>query len=151
MDQIDKKILNALQQNGKLQNNELAQLVGLSASPCLRRVKQLEDDGVIDRYVALLNPHKINLGLTVFARIWLKGQDAKTVNAFVDAIQDMPEVVECQLMAGDCDFFLRIVVGDLEDYRRFQIHHLTQIASVQNVKTEIPLQAVKQTTELPLL
>lgn len=151
MDQIDKKILNALQHNGKLQNNELAQLVGLSASPCLRRVKQLEDDGVIDRYVALLNPHKINLGLTVFARIWLKGQDAKTVNAFVDAIQDMPEVVECQLMAGDCDFFLRIVVGDLEDYRRFQIHHLTQIASVQNVKTEIPLQAVKQTTELPLL
>lgn len=151
MDQIDKKILNALQHNGKLQNNELAQLVGLSASPCLRRVKQLEDDGVIDRYVALLNPHKINLGLTVFARIWLKGQDAKTVNAFVDAIQDMPEVVECQLMAGDCDFFLRIVVGDLEDYRGFQIHHLTQIASVQNVKTEIPLQAVKQTTELPLL
>lgn len=150
MDQIDKKILNALQRNGKLQNNELAQLVGLSPSPCLRRVKQLEEEGVIDRYVALLNPQKIDLGLTVFARIWLKGQDAKTVNAFVDAIQTMPEVVECQLMAGDCDFFLRIVVGDLEDYRRFQIHHLTQIPSVQNVKTEIPLQTVKKTTELPL-
>lgn len=150
MDQIDKKILNALQRNGKLQNNELAQLVGLSPSPCLRRVKQLEEAGVIDRYVALLNPQKIDLGLTVFARIWLKGQDAKTVNAFVDAIQTMPEVVECQLMAGDCDFFLRIVVGDLEDYRHFQIHHLTQIPSVQNVKTEIPLQTVKKTTELPL-
>lgn len=150
MDQIDKKILRALQQNGKLQNNELAQLVGLSASPCLRRVKQLEDDGVIDRYVALLNPQKIDLGLTVFARIWLKGQDAETVNAFVEAIQNMPEVVECHLMAGDCDFFLRIVVRDLEDYRRFQIHHLTQISSVQNVKTEIPLQSVKKTTELPL-
>ena len=86
----------------------------------------------------------------MFARIWLKGQDAKTVNDFVAAIQTMPEVVECQLMAGDCDFFLRIVVADLEAYRKFQIHHLTQIASVQNVKTEIPLQAVKQTTALPL-
>lgn len=150
MDQIDKKILTALQRNGKLQNNELAQIVGLSPSPCLRRVKQLEEEGVIDRYVALLNPQKIQLGLTVFARIWLKGQDAQTVNAFVDAIQNMPEVVECQLMAGDCDFFLRIVVKDLEDYRRFQIYHLTQIVSVQNVKTEIPLQTVKKTTELPL-
>lgn len=150
MDQRDKRILQALQQNGKLQNNELAQLVGLSPSPCLRRVKQLEDEGYIEKYVALLNQSKLNLSLTVFARIWLKGQDAKTVNDFVAAIQTMPEVVECQLMAGDCDFFLRIVVADLEAYRKFQIHHLTQIASVQNVKTEIPLQAVKQTTALPL-
>lgn len=150
MDQIDKRILQVLQQNGKLQNNELAQLVGLSPSPCLRRVKQLEDEGYIEKYVALLNQSKLNLSLTVFARIWLKGQDAKTVNDFVAAIQTMPEVVECQLMAGDCDFFLRIVVADLEAYRKFQIHHLTQIASVQNVKTEIPLQAVKQTTALPL-
>nr|WP_283773021.1 Lrp/AsnC family transcriptional regulator [Acinetobacter amyesii] len=142
--------MQALQQNGKLQNNELAQLVGLSPSPCLRRVRQLEDEGYIEKYVALLNQSKLNLSLTVFARIWLKGQDAKTVNDFVAAIQTMPEVVECQLMAGDCDFFLRIVVADLEAYRKFQIHHLTQIASVQNVKTEIPLQAVKQTTALPL-
>ncbi|MCL6242568.1 Lrp/AsnC family transcriptional regulator [Acinetobacter amyesii] len=147
---MDKRILQALQQNGKLQNNELAQLVGLSPSPCLRRVRQLEDEGYIEKYVALLNQSKLNLSLTVFARIWLKGQDAKTVNDFVAAIQTMPEVVECQLMAGDCDFFLRIVVADLEAYRKFQIHHLTQIASVQNVKTEIPLQAVKQTTALPL-
>lgn len=68
---------------------ELAQIVGLSPSPCLRRVKQLEDDGIIEKYVAPLNPQKVNLGLTVFARIWLKGQDAKTVNAFVEAIQSM--------------------------------------------------------------
>ena len=150
MDQLDKRILQALQQNGKLQNNELALQVGLSASPCLRRVKQLEDEGYIEKYVALLNPQKMNLGLTVFARIWLKGQDAETVNAFVDAIRKMPEVVECQLMAGDCDFFLRIVVADLDAYRRFQIERLNKISSIQNVKTEIPLQKVKQTTELPL-
>ena len=151
MDLIDKRILQALQRNGRLQNVELAQIVGLSPSPCLRRVKQLEDDGIIEKYVALLNPQKVNLGLTVFARIWLKGQDAKTVNAFVDAIQSMEEVVECQLMAGDCDFFLRIMVADLDAYRKFQIQRLNKIASIQNVKTEIPLQKIKQTTALPLL
>lgn len=74
LDQTDRRILRALQQNGKLQNNELAEQIGLSASPCLRRVKQLEDEGIIDRYVALVNPQKVNLGLTVFARIWLKSQ-----------------------------------------------------------------------------
>ena len=138
MDHIDKRILLEIQRNGRLQNVELAQKVGLSPSPCLRRVKQLEDDGIIEKYVALLNPQKINLGLTVFARIWLKGQDEKTVNAFVDAIQSMDEVVECQLMAGDCDFFLRIIVADLDAYRKFQIQRLNKISSIQNVKTEIP-------------
>ncbi len=150
MDHLDRRILHELQQHGKLQNNELAQRVGLSASPCLRRVKQLEDDGVIEKYVALLNPQKVNLALTVFARVWLKSQEPAVVDQFVDAIQDMSEVVECQLMAGDCDFFLRIVVADLDAYRKFQIHHLTQIPCIQSVKTEIPLQTVKSTTALPL-
>ena len=151
MDLIDKRILWEVQRNGRLQNVDLAQKVGLSPSPCLRRVKQLEDDGIIEKYVALLNPQKINLGLTVFARIWLKGQDEKTVNAFVEAIQSMDEVVECQLMAGDCDFFLRIMVADLDAYRQFQIQRLNKISSIQNVKTEIPMQKIKQTTALPIL
>ncbi|WP_336930845.1 Lrp/AsnC family transcriptional regulator [Acinetobacter tandoii] len=150
MDKIDRRILQTLQQDGKLANNELAQQVGLSASPCLRRVKQLEDAGIIEKYVALVNPQKVNLGLTVFARIWLKGQDAKTVNHFIDSVREIPEIVECQLMAGDCDFFLRIVVSDLDAYRKFQIQHLNKITGIQNVKTEIPLQSIKQTTELPL-
>jgi DNA-binding Lrp family transcriptional regulator len=150
MDKIDRRILQTLQQDGKLANNELAQRVGLSASPCLRRVKQLEDTGIIEKYVALVNPQKVNLGLTVFARIWLKGQDAKTVNHFIDSVRGIPEIVECQLMAGDCDFFLRIVVSDLDAYRKFQIQHLNKITGIQNVKTEIPLQSIKQTTELPL-
>ncbi|MHA3890634.1 Lrp/AsnC family transcriptional regulator [Acinetobacter sp. GXMZU3951] len=150
MDKIDRRILQTLQRDGKLANNELAQRVGLSASPCLRRVKQLEDLGIIEKYVALVNPQKVNLGLTVFARIWLKGQDAKTVNHFIDSVREIPEIVECQLMAGDCDFFLRIVVSDLDAYRKFQIQHLNKITGIQNVKTEIPLQSIKQTTELPL-
>ncbi len=150
LDHLDKRILQALQQNGKLQNNELAEKIGLSPSPCLRRVKQLEDTGIIEKYVALVDSHKVDLKLTVFARIWLKEQDEKTVNQFIESIMDMPEVVECQLMAGDCDFFLRIVVSDLEAYRKFQIHHLNKISGIQNVKTEIPLQKIKHTTELPL-
>lgn len=150
MDKTDLRILQALQANGRLQNNELAQQIGLSPTPCLRRVKQLEQEGVIDRYVALLNPQKVNLGLTVFARIWLKGQDAHTVDSFVQAIEEMEQVVECQLMAGDCDFFLRIVVADLDAYRRFQIDKLNKLSCIQNVKTEIPLQRIKQTTALPL-
>lgn len=100
LDQTDRRILRALQQNGKLQNNELAEQIGLSASPCLRRVKQLEDEGIIDRYVALVNPQKVNLSLTVFARIWLKSQDEQTVNRFIDSIMNIPQIVECQLMAG---------------------------------------------------
>lgn len=150
LDQTDRRILRALQQNGKLQNNELAEQIGLSASPCLRRVKQLEDEGMIDQYVALVNPQKVNLSLTVFARIWLKSQDEQTVNCFIDTIMNIPQIVECQLMAGDCDFFLRIVVSDLEAYRKFQINHLNKISGIQNVKTEIPLQKIKQTTALPL-
>lgn len=150
MDKTDIRILRVLQEEGKLQNNELAIRVGLSASPCLRRVKQLEDDGIIQRYVALIEPLKVNLGLTVFARIWLKGQDEKTVDQFVDAVKNLPEVVECQLMSGDCDFFLRIVVADLDAYRKFQIQHLNKISGIQNVKTEIPLQKIKHTTALPL-
>jgi DNA-binding Lrp family transcriptional regulator len=150
IDQVDKRILQALQRNGKLQNNELAAAIGLSASPCLRRVKQLEDTGIIEKYVAIVDSNKVNLKLTVFARIWLKEQDPKTVNHFIDSVMELPQVVECHLMAGDCDFFLRIVVADLDDYRQFQINHLNKISGIQNVKTEIPLQKVKQTTELPL-
>lgn len=150
IDQVDKCILQALQRNGKLQNNELAAAIGLSASPCLRRVKQLEDTGIIEKYVAIVDSNKVNLKLTVFARIWLKEQDPKTVNHFIDSVMELPQVVECHLMAGDCDFFLRIVVADLDDYRQFQINHLNKISGIQNVKTEIPLQKVKQTTELPL-
>ena len=150
MDQMDRRILSVLQQQGKINNNELADLVGLSASPCLRRVKHLEDSGVIEKYVALLNPQQLNLGLTVFARIWLKAQDAATVDEFVMAIQDIPEVMECQLMAGDCDFFLRIVVADLDAYRQFQLQHLNKIAAIRSIKTEIPLQKIKHSTVLPL-
>ena len=150
LDAIDKSILRALQHDGRLQNVELARQVGLSPSPCLRRVRLLEEAGVIERYVALLNPAKIGMGLTVFVRVWLTGQDTATVDRFTESIQQLPEVVECHLMAGDCDFLLRVVAADLDAYRRFQIEHLTRIKGVQSVKTEIPMQKIKLSTELPL-
>jgi DNA-binding Lrp family transcriptional regulator len=150
LDAIDRRILRALQRNGRLQNIELAEEVGLSASPCLRRVRLLEEAGVIERYAAVLNPAKVGMGLTVFTRVWLKGQDAETVNRFTEAIQQLPQVVECHLMAGDCDFLLRVVAADLNEYRKFQMEKLTKIRGVQSVKTDIPMQNIKLTPELPV-
>lgn len=150
LDEIDRRILRELQRDGRLQNVELAKRVGLSPSPCLRRVRLLEEAGVIDRYVALLNPTQIGMGLTVFARVWLTGQDAATVDRFTKRVQQLPEVVECHLMAGDCDFLLRIVAPNLDAYRQFQIDHLTRIEGVQSVKTEVPMQRIKVSSELPL-
>jgi DNA-binding Lrp family transcriptional regulator len=150
LDAIDRRILNVLQRDGRVQNVELAKEVGLSPSPCLRRVRLLEEAGVIERYVAVLNAAKVGKALTVFTRVWLKGQDVETVDHFTEAVKELPEVVECHLMAGDCDFLLRVVAADLDDYRQFQIKHLTRIKGVQNVKTEIPMQKIKLTSELPV-
>jgi DNA-binding Lrp family transcriptional regulator len=150
LDAIDRRILRALQRDGRLQNVELAKEVGLSPSPCLRRVRRLEEAGVIARYAALLDPAKIDLGMTVFARVWLTGQDEETVGPFVAAIQGLPPVVECHLMAGDCDFLLRVLARDLDDYRRFQVEHLGRIKGVRSIKTDIPMQKVKQSAELPV-
>lgn len=150
LDAIDRRILRALQRDGKLQNNELATLVGLSPSPCLRRVKILEEAGVIDHYVALVNPELVDFGATLFVRVWLKSQDEQTVNYFKAAVKALPEVLECYLMVGDCDFLMRVVAQDLKAFRAFQAKHLATIAGVQNVKTELPMEIVKSSSEIPV-
>src|SRR5574343_1655346 len=150
LDAIDRHILQALQRDGRLQNVELAREVGLSPSSCLRRVRLLEEAGVISRYVAVLDGSKVGAGLTLFARVWLKAQDADTTNHFIQAVRDMPQVVECPVMAGECDMLLRIVTTDLASYRQFHAHELTRIASVQSVKTEVPMETAKLTHALPL-
>ena len=150
LDDIDRRILRALQRNGRLQNVELAKEVGLSPSPCLRRVKLLEEAGIIDRYVAVLNSSKIGLSLSMFARVWLTAQDAETIDHFMDAMKQLPQVMECYIMLGESDALLRVVVADLDDYRRFQATHLTRKNGIQNVKTDVPSQIVKQTYTLPL-
>ena len=150
LDDIDRRILRALQSNGRISNIELARKVGLSPSPCLRRVKLLEDAGVIDRYVAVLNPSKVGLGLNMFARVWLTAQDAETIDHFIQAMRRLEQVVECYIMLGESDALLRVVVADLEDYRRFQAAHLTRLNGIQNVKTDVPSETVKQSYALPL-
>ncbi|MDE1996313.1 MAG: Lrp/AsnC family transcriptional regulator [Rhizobiaceae bacterium] len=150
LDEIDKRILKALQRDGRLQNVELAKEVGLSPSPCLRRVKILEAAGVIDRYVAVLDPAKVDLGLSMFARVWLTAQDAETIDHFIHAMKRLPEVMECYIMLGESDALLRVAVADLAAYRDFQATHLTRRNSIQNVKTDVPSQVVKQTYALPL-
>lgn len=150
LDAIDKRILGALQRNGRMQNTELAQEVGLSASPCLRRVKLLEDEGIIDRYVALLKPSKIGMRLPIFVRVTLDRQDKDTVEHFAAEVARLPEVMECHLMSGNYDYLLRVVTADLDEYQRFQMEYLTTIRGVRYVQTEIPLKQIKQTTVFPL-
>ncbi len=110
----------------------------------------LDEAGVIERYVTLLDPAKLKLGLTVFAWVWLRGQDQDTVDRFTAAILALPRGEECHLMTGDCDFLLWIVTRDLDDYRRFPMEHLGRIESVQQIRTEVSMQPIKRTTKLPL-
>jgi DNA-binding Lrp family transcriptional regulator len=150
LDAIDRRILVALQRNGRMSNVELANAVGLSPSPCLRRVRILEETGIIDRYVAVLDGAKIGVGLTVFARVWFKTQDAEITHQFAETVRKFPEVLECYLTTGECDAIMRIVTADLHAYWRFQSDYLMRIPSVQSVKTDVPMETIKRSHELPL-
>lgn len=150
LDGIDRRILKALQRDGRMQNLDLAKEVGLSPSPCLRRVKLLEEAGIIHRYVAVLDPAKVGLPLSLFSRVWLTAQDAETIEIFIAAMRRLPQVVDCYIMLGESDALLRVVVADLEDYRRFQSTHLTRENGIQSVKTDLPSEVVKQSFAIPL-
>lgn len=113
-------------------------------------MRLLEESGVITRYVAVLDGSMVDAGLSLFARIWFRAQDAETIEEFVKAIKVLPEVVECHLMAGECDALIRIVTKDLATYRRFHADYLTQIPSIQSIKTEVPMETVKVSFALPL-
>lgn len=150
LDLTDRRILQTLQRNGRIPNNELADAIGLSPSPCLRRVRRLEEEGIIDRYVAVLNPDKVGKGATFFIRVWLKAQNEETLSLFATEMTKLPQVVECYFMLGDCDALVRVVAADINDYRRFQSEHFSKIKVIQNFKTDVPSQIVKQSSELPL-
>ena len=150
LDAIDRKILRALQRDGRLQNTELAREVGLSPSPCLRRVRNLEQRGIIERYVALINPAAVGANMTLFPRVWLRSQDAETIDQFLNVVSDLPQVLDCYIMLGDCDAMLRVVTADLDEYRQFQMRHLNRANGVERVKTELPSQVIKQTFALPI-
>jgi Lrp/AsnC family leucine-responsive transcriptional regulator len=149
LDKLDLKILAALQENGRLTNLELADAINLSPSPTLRRLKRLEQEGVIARYVALLDPARIGLGLEAFVRVMLDKRE-RQATAFAQAVQHWPEVVSCHAMAGEMDYLLRVVFEDLAHFSRFVMDTLLQHPGVIDVKSSFVLQAIKQTTALPL-
>ena len=150
LDRIDKNIIRHLQDNGRIQKNDLAREIGLSPSSCLRRVKLLEEAGVIQNYTTVVDPQKIGLQLILFSRIWLVGQDAETIDTFIEAMKELPQVMECYIILGECDAMLKVVVPDLESYREFQSTHLTKKNGITSVKTDLPSQIIKQSFQLPL-
>lgn len=151
MDRTDRKILEFLQSNSHISNQELAEKVALSPSPCLRRVNQLEEAGYIDRYVALLNPEKIGLNLTVITLVGLSSHNPKIMRNFENIMETSPEVMQCYLIAGQsADYMLRIVTPSLNEYQTFLLNKLTQIEGVNNVHSSFVVRNIVEKTDLPL-
>ncbi len=149
-DATDIRILKELQQDGSLSNVELARRVHLSPSPCLSRVKALENAGVIQRYVALANPKALGLDLNVFINISLKEQSKQALAAFEERIAEHEEVMECYLMTGDSDYLIRVAVDDIAALERFILDQLTPIPGIEKIRTSFTLKQVRYKTALPL-
>ncbi|WP_055697077.1 MULTISPECIES: Lrp/AsnC family transcriptional regulator [Streptomyces] len=149
MDDIDRNILRELQRDGRLTNQELAQRVGLSASPCMRRVRQLELDGVIQGYRAVVDPSAVGRGFEVLVSIEVR-RDRETVEAFEEALQDIPDVIEAHRLFGSPGCLLRIAVADLAAYERLWIERLTALAGVTEVNSQIIMKRIKEPKGLPV-
>ena len=150
LDPIDRKILNLLQADGRMSINDLASQVGLSPSPCLRRVRILEKAGVINRYVAVLDQRAVGLPVSVFISIKLDKQREEMLDRFAKTISRWPEVLECYLMTGQRDYLLRVVVPDLPSYERFLKTKLTRLDGIASIESSFALEQVKYTNVLPV-
>lgn len=150
LDAIDRKILRVLQSNGRATNQQLSEMVGLSPSPCLRRLKRLEKEGVISGYVALVEPEQIGLDVTAFVRVRLDQQDDQHLATFENAVTSLPEVMECYLMTGDADYQLRVLVGSISEFELFLRNSLTKIAGIAEVTTSFALRKVVYRTGIDL-
>jgi Lrp/AsnC family leucine-responsive transcriptional regulator len=150
LDKIDWDILKALQEEARIPIVDLAERVGLSASPCARRVKRLESEGVIVRYATVIDQKAIGLPVNVFCHVTLERQVKGALETFQAAVLKRPEVMECYLMTGEADYLLRVVVADLEAYERFIVDHLTKVPGIANIKSSFALKQVAYRTELPL-
>jgi Lrp/AsnC family leucine-responsive transcriptional regulator len=146
----DRQILELLQENARLSNVALARRVGLSPSACLRRVQALEAQGYIRRYVTLLDPVRVGLGVSIFIQVSLEKKDESSLKRFEKAMTRRPEVMECYLMTGDSDYLLRVVVTDVAEFERFLMEHVTKIPGIATIKSSFTLKQVKYTTALPV-
>ena len=150
LDAIDQRIVGELQDNARLTNVELAARVGLSPSPCLARVRALEQSGVINRYVTLLDPAKLGLNVSMFIQVSLEKQIEPALEMFQAAISSFPEVMECYLMTGDSDYLLRVIVPDMQALEKFIVGRLSKTPGVANIRSSLALKQVKYKTALPL-
>lgn len=151
LDKIDKNILQALQKNGRISNQELAEQVGLSPTPCARRVKHLEDSGLIQAYCALLNPEKLGLNLTAYLGISMDRHTPERFETFEQTIIDYPEVLECSIVTGQqADFMLKVLVKDMQHYEKFLLGRLTRIPGVTGVHSSFVLRHIIKKTALAL-
>jgi Lrp/AsnC family leucine-responsive transcriptional regulator len=154
LDKLDRQILRSLQADGRATYDQLSEQVGLSPSAVLRRVKRLEESGVIDRYVALVKPEAVGLGLTAYITVrlekHLESHKRSPMDLFRASVQTWPEVVECAALTGEMDYLLRVVVQDMAHYSRFIMDTLLKHPSVQDCKTSFVLDRVKSTTAVPL-
>ena len=143
--------MDVLQRNARISNAELAQSVGLSQSPCLRRIRNLEKAGVISKYAAILDQTVVELSISVFVQVTLERQVESALETFERLIRERAEVLECYLMTGDADYLLRIVVPDVAAYEQFLKDHLTRIPGVASIKSSFALNRVKYETALPII
>ena len=150
LDATDLAILDQLQRDAKLTNVDLASRVGLSPSPCLARVRELERSGVIQRYVALADPQQLGLNVSVFIQISLDKQVERSLEVFETAIADYAQVMECYLMTGDADYLLRVLVPDVTALQQFIVGGLARIPGVSNIRSSFALKQVKYETALPV-
>ncbi len=150
LDQIDRRLLSELQGDGRITNVELARRVGLTAPPCLRRVRGLEDSGVIKGYHAQLDAAKLGFAITVFALVSLKSQAEEALRQFEDHMKNLPEVRECHMLNGEIDFILKIVSRDLQSFQEFLTSKLTPAPNVASVKTSLTIRTAKLLPGVPL-
>ena len=150
LDQIDRRLLAELQDEGRVTNVELAERVGLTPPPCLRRVRALEESGVIKGYHAELDASKLGFSITVFALVSLKSQAEESLRQFEDHMRTLPEVRECHMLNGEIDFILKIVSKDLQSFQEFLTSKLTPAPNVASVKTSLTIRTAKQQPGVPL-
>lgn len=150
LDAIDTRIIAALQADGRLSNHQLAERIGLSPSPCLRRVKRLEREGYIESYRAVLQRDRVGLGFTAFVTVKIEGHADLAADALQDAMVAMPEVVACHMVSGDSDYLLEVVVPDRESYQAFLVDKLLDLPIIKEVRSNIAIQPLKTAAPLPL-
>ena len=150
LDELDHSILSTLQEDGRLSNADLAEKIGLSASACHRRVRRLENDGVIDRYVAIVNRELVGRGVSVFVEVSLESQREELLDSFEAAVSKIPHVMSCHLMAGNADYLVHVTCADVADYETIHREHMAVLPGVTSIRSSFAIRTVIDTTALDL-